>query len=117
MNKRTLAVTILAWVYIAMGTIGFLYHLPELHANNALQFDGVWIELVRLLAVLAGAFMLRGHNWARWLALAWIALHVVVSAFHSLPQFAIHCVFCAIIAWLLFRPERPAPKIQRGAGC
>lgn len=105
MNKRPLSVTILAWVYLAVGTIGFVYHLPELHANNALQFDGVWIELVRLLAVLAGVFMLRGHNWARWLALAWIAFHVIIGALHSFQQFAIHCLFCAVIAWLLFRSD------------
>ncbi len=113
MNKCPLPVTILAWVYIAMGTIGFVYHLPELHANNALQFDGVWIELVRLLAVVAGVFMLRRQNWARWLALAWIAFHVVVGALHSVQQFAIHCLFCAVIAYFLFRPE--ATRYFRGA--
>ncbi len=105
MNKRPLSVTVLAWVYIAVGAIGFVYHLPDLHANHALQFDGVWIELVRLLAVLAGAFMLRGHNWGRWLALAWIAFHVIVGALHSFQQFGIHCLFCAVIAFFLFRPE------------
>jgi hypothetical protein len=114
MNKRPLGVTILAWIYIAMGTVGFVYHLPEVHTDNALQFDGVWIELVRLLAVVAGAFMLRGHDWARWLALAWIAFHVIVGALHSLSQFAIHCVFCAVIAYFLFRPA--ATQYFRGRG-
>ena len=104
-NKRPLSVTILAWVYIAVGTIGFAYHFTELQARDAFPIDGVWVELVRLLAIICGAFMLRGHNWARWLALAWIAFHVIISAFHALPQFAIHCLFCAIIAWFLFRPE------------
>jgi hypothetical protein len=48
--------------------------------------------------------MLRGHNWARWVALAWIAFHVVLSAFHAFGEFAIHAVFCAVIAWFLFSP-------------
>jgi hypothetical protein len=104
-NERPLSVTILGWVYIAVGAIGFVYHLTDFHAGNAFRFDGVWVELVRLLAVAGGAFMLRGHNWARWLALAWIAFHVIVGGLHSWPQFAIHCVFCAVIAWFLFRPE------------
>ncbi len=104
MNQRPLPVTIVAWVFIAVGAVGFAYHLPELHANNALQFDGIWIELVRLLAVVAGAFMLRAHNWARWLALAWIAFHVVIGALHSFGRFAAHCLFCAVIAFFLFRP-------------
>ena len=104
-NKRPVAVTILAWVYIAVGAVGFAYHFTDFQAKDVFQFDGVGVEFVRLLAVICGAFMLRGHNWARWLALAWIAFHVILSAFHALPQFAIHCVFCAVIAWLLFRPE------------
>ena len=68
-NKRPLSVTILAWLSIGMGAGGFASHLA----------DGVWVELVELLAVIGGAFMLRGHNWARWLALAWMAFHVIVS--------------------------------------
>ncbi len=49
--------------------------------------------------------MLRAHNWARWLAIAWIAFHVALSAFHALGEFAIHGLLCALIAWALFRSE------------
>ena len=62
-------------------------------------------ELVRILAIICGAFMLRGHNWARWVAIAWIGFHVILSAFHSLGEFAMHCLFCAVFAWFLFRPD------------
>lgn len=112
-NRRPLSVTILAWVYIGMGTVGFVYHLTELQATNAFQYDGMWVELIRIVAIICGAFMLRSHNWARWLALAWISFHVVLSAFHSFHEFAIHCLFCAVIAWYLFRPE--AGRYFRGA--
>src|SRR5579863_7480743 len=105
MNKRPLSVTILAWVYVGVGAAGFAAHLTEIRASDAFRYDGIWIELVRLSAVLCGAFMLRGQNWARWLALAWMAFHVIVSAFHTFREFAIHCLFCAVIARLLFRPE------------
>ena len=101
---RPLSVTILAWVYIGVGTIGFIYHFTEFQAKDAFPYDVVWVELVELFAVLGGAFMLRGHNRARWLAVAWIAFHVILSAFHSFREFAIHCLFCAVIAWCLFRP-------------
>ena len=70
----------------------------------AFQQNAAWIELVRLLAILCGAFMLRGRNWARWLALAWMALHVAIS-FPARNQVAFHLVFLVVIAWLLFRPE------------
>jgi len=103
--KRPLSVTILGGVYIAVGAVGVAYHLRDFHARNAFPIDDVWVELVRLLAIVGGAFMLRGHNWARWLAVAWIAFHVVLSAFHSWGEFAMHCLFCALISWLLFRPD------------
>ncbi len=111
-NKRPLSVIILACVYIAVGTIGFVYHFPNLHGMNAFQYDDFWIELTEFLAILCGVFVLRGRNWARWLALAWMAFHVILSAFHALPEFAIHVLFFAVIAWFLFRPA--AARYFRG---
>ena len=96
---------IIACVYILMGAVGFAYHITEINLSHPLEFDALGVELVRLAAVVAGIFTLRGHDWARWLAIAWIAFHVVVGALHSLPQLAIHAVFCAVICWFLFRPE------------
>jgi NAD(P)-dependent dehydrogenase (short-subunit alcohol dehydrogenase family) len=46
-------------------------------------FDLVIVSLLRMLAIVSGAYMLRGANWARWLAISWIAFHVGVSYFHS----------------------------------
>lgn len=112
-NNRPLAVTILGCLYIAVGTIGFVSHASEIRSRHAFQYDDVWVELVEVIAILSGTFMLRGHNWARWLALAWIAFHVILSAFHSWGEFAIHGLFCAAIAWFLFRPE--AARYFRGA--
>jgi len=36
-NKRPVSMMVLAWLYIAVGTIGFDYHFHEL---LALQYDG-----------------------------------------------------------------------------
>ncbi len=99
-----LSVTILAWVYIAVGTIGFAAHFRGIHASNVLHYDGIGIEAVEVLAIISGAFMLRGRNWARWLAISWMAFHVVLSAFGAFYEFAIHTLFCAAIAWIVFRP-------------
>ena len=109
-TKRPLSVTILGCVYIAVGIVGFAYHFTELLAR---PYDDVWVELTEFLAIVCGVFLLRGHNWARWVALAWIAFHVILSAFHALPEFAIHCLFCAAIAWFLFRPA--AARYFRGS--
>ena len=108
-NKRPISVTIVAGVYLAVGVIGLVFHFRELLAGHP---DAVAIELTEFVAIVCGAFLLRGHNWARWLALAWIAFHVVLSAFHAIPEFAIHAVFCAVIAWILFRSE--AARYFRG---
>jgi hypothetical protein len=100
--KRPLSVTIVACVYLAVGVIGFVFHFHELLAGH---HDAVGIELTEFVAILCGAFLLRGHNWARWLALAWIVFHVVLSAFHAIPELVIHAVLCGAIAWILFRAE------------
>jgi hypothetical protein len=102
--KRPLAVTILAFVYIGVGAIGFVAHFTDLLSMDASRYDGLWIELTEILAVLCGAFMFRGQNWARWLAVAWIAFHVILSALQPV-ELAIHSLFCALIVWLLFRAD------------
>ena len=100
--RRPVSVTILACVYLVVGAVGFAYHFHEL---LSLQQDGIWAELTELLAIVSGIFMLRGHDWARWLALAWIVFHVVLSAFHSYRELAVHGLLCATIAWTLFRSQ------------
>jgi hypothetical protein len=107
--KRPISVTIIACVYLAVGTLALVYHFREL---LSLQRDSVSIELTEFLAVVSGAFMLRGHNWARWLALAWIAFHVILSIVESDHGLAIHGLLAVVIAWILFRPE--AARYFRG---
>ena len=107
--KRPISVTILAFLYLAVGTLAFVYHFREL---VSLQRDSFGMELTELLAIVSGAFMLRGHNWARWLALAWIVFHVILSVFDSDHGLVIRGLLSAVIAWFLFRPE--AARYFRG---
>ncbi len=112
MTNRPLSVTILAWLYIVTGLVGVGLHAPEFKALHPFPWDTLLVELVSAAAVVAGVYMLRGRNWARWLALAWIAFHVIVSAFHSWREVAIHALLCAVIAYFLLR--RPA-RVYFGA--
>lgn len=105
MNKRPIPVTILAIVYLLMGLAGFVYHLIGINAQHPFQYDILWIELIFAIAAVCGVYMLRGQNWARWVALVWMAFHVVVSAFHNFRELAIHSLICVIIAYFLFRPS------------
>ena len=46
-----------------------------------------------------------GSNWARWLAVVWIAYHVILSGFHSLNELAVHGALLAAFANVALSPE------------
>ena len=102
--KRPIPVTILGSLFIVAGLVGIAYHLSERPVGPSI----VLVTFVRLLAMVGGVFLLMGHSWARWLLVAWLAFHVVVSGFHSLSEMAAHAVLLMVVAYLLFTP--PASK-------
>ena len=104
MPKRPLSVTVLSWIYIVMGTVGFMYHLKDLRAPGSSHAEALMVEVLRITAIAAGYYMLKAKDWARWAALAWIAAHVVISFFHSWQQALMHAVFWAIFTAILTRP-------------
>ena len=112
MKKRPVLVIIVSCVLIASGAVGLAYHFTEFRTSDKLEYG--LIMLVRLLAIVAGAFMLQGRNWARWLAMAWITAHVVINVFHPFSQLAIHVVVFAAFTFVLFR--RNSREYFRGAG-
>src|ERR1700690_4376230 len=105
MNKRPISITILASLYLMTGTVGFAVHFREILARHAFQYDDALIELTELTAIVCGVFMLQARNWARWLALAWIAFHVALSFFDSPQKVMVHVLFLVLIAYFLFRPD------------
>ena len=107
-SARPVAVTVLAAIYILMGTVGFLYHFRDFGAAGMTTREVVLVEGLRILAIVAGGFMLLGRNWARWLAIVWITLHVAVSFYNGWQQAAMHAIFLAIISILLTRPSANA---------
>lgn len=100
--RRPIPVLIVAGAYLTVGIIGFVAHFHDL---LAVASEGVWIELTELLAVVAGVFLLARRNWARWLAIAWIAFHVGLSLFGDARELLAHAIIAALISWLLFRPS------------
>jgi hypothetical protein len=100
-SQRPVAVWIVACVYLMVGVLGLGYHFREL---LAMQKDSVWVEATELVAIVCGVFLFRGKNWARWVAVAWAAFHVVISVLNGMQGVVVHSVLLVAIAWLLFRP-------------
>jgi hypothetical protein len=105
MNKRPLSVTTVGWLFIAVGIIGFVYHATEFTTKVLFDYSLVWVQVVRLLAVVGGAYLLRGANWSRWLLLLWLVYHVVLSTLHSVSEAVMHILFLAVIGYVLLRPQ------------
>lgn len=133
MNTRPLSVTIISWVFIATGCVTFVSGwFPRPSAASAPSASSASVSAstassapvaagrvhgpaefamictTRLLAAVAGVFMLRGQNWARWLALAWIGFHVIVSSLHTPMELLVHVALFAVMAYFLFRPRAAA---------
>ena len=66
MNKRPLAVTVVGWLYIVVGIGGLASHAGEFKMGDLLEADVIEAVAVQFTAIVAGSFLLRGENWARW---------------------------------------------------
>lgn len=113
MKDRPLSITIIGWLFIIIGSIALVGGLlpmvnatwPQLLAD----LKSHWMaHLSHIAQIVAGLFLVHGHNWARWLLVVWIAFHIVIAALHGVLQLAIHIVIFSVILFFLFR--RPASE-------
>jgi hypothetical protein len=104
-KKRPISVTIFSWLYIVVGVLSTASHYAEFRTHKPMLNEVVWITVLGAAAIVAGVFMMRGKNWARWLALLWMATHVVISALHLMRGLVIHSLLLLLIAYFLFRRE------------
>jgi hypothetical protein len=100
-DDRPIAVVCVASLYIMVGAAGVALRFPR---KLAFHQDDLWILLTEALALIAGVFLLRGRNWARWLAIAWMAFHVGIS-WPVIGAMVVHALMLAAIAWALFLPS------------
>ena len=119
MSERPLSITIISWVLIVTGCVTFISGLvpragdsesaaasaPSTRPRPHTAAEFAFVCTVRAAAAVAGVFMLRRRDWARWLALAWFAFHVVLSGLHDPMKFAIHVVLFVVVAYFLLRPR------------
>src|SRR5579872_5004770 len=105
MPRRPLILTIFGWFLILAGAVRFVAHFP---VHRAWHRDDAWPLVLELILLAAGVFILRGRNWGRWLAVAWIAFHVGLSFYNSVREVAMHTAILLIFAWILFHPAANA---------
>jgi uncharacterized membrane protein HdeD (DUF308 family) len=99
MKNIPVPVILVATLYLAVGIGGLV-----LHFSDRGDPEWIWVEITESLAIICGVFLLRAQNWARWLAIAWMAFHVAISV-GDLPKLAAHSVFLVSIVWCLFRAD------------
>ena len=109
--QRPYEVTVAGWLFIVVGILNTTYHLWK----GAFDLWMVPILVLTLSAILAGVFLLRGARWARWLALAWVAFHVGVSALNSASAALPHVVLLLVIGYVLLGPPT-SQYYQQGQG-
>lgn len=110
--KRPYEVTVAGWLFVVIGILNTAWHLWKG------TFDRWMLAILFLTvsAIVAGVFLLRGARWARWLALAWLAFHVAVSALTSLWDGLPHAVLLLVFGYVLLGPptaqyfRQPQPK-------
>jgi hypothetical protein len=118
MNKRPHSITFIGCLSIAAGTAGLVFLSLQDSLGAAAHRDAGFglpqgietalLLVIRLLAVVGGAFLLCGRHWARWLLALWMVYHLALSALHSITDFIIHAVSFGAICYLLFRPAASA---------
>jgi hypothetical protein len=96
--QRPRSITIISWLFIIFGSIALISGLVTTDLKSHW-----YVHLSRFLQIVAGVFMLYGRNWARWLLVAWIAFHIVISALHSTLMLLMHVAIFSIILFFVFR--------------
>ncbi|MBL7697029.1 MAG: hypothetical protein JNK79_02685 [Chitinophagaceae bacterium] len=103
MQSRPWPVVIICLLFLIAGCVGFIYHFTEMFEGGS--HEAIWVELLRLLAIVCAILLWKGINWARWLAIAWVAYHVVISAKHSTAELITHIIVLILVAVLLYLPK------------
>lgn len=111
--QRPRSITFISWLFILFGLIALLSGLLPIGevtmAQRVVELKSHWyVHLSRLLQIVSGVFMLYGRNWARWLLVAWIVFHIVISALHSALMLLMHIVIFSIILFFVFRRNASA---------
>jgi hypothetical protein len=105
MIKRPYEVTVVSLLLIAIGIVSIAANASALKPPQAFEAGNIAILALRLLGILCGVFMLMRRDWARWLALVWIAFHAVIGFLNSMGKGIFHALIFGLIGLALLRPD------------
>ena len=106
MTRRPLSIIIISLLFILLGVITLVHAAVELinTSDRLTDLKSHWMIYVSgMAAVVGGAFLLKGHKWARWVLVVWMAFHIVVGALHGVVPLLTHIVIFSVILFFLFR--------------
>jgi uncharacterized membrane protein HdeD (DUF308 family) len=105
-QKRPLSITIISFLFILLGALTIIHAAWDL-VNTEYRLTNLerhWMIYVSgIAAIVGGAFLFKGHSWARWLLVVWMAFHIVVGALNGLVPLVTHVVIFSVIGFFLFR--------------
>jgi hypothetical protein len=105
-------VALICALFFGAGIAATIYHGGEL--ARGLSGDLLGVLAIRVLAVIGAVFAWRGAAWARWVLLAWMAAHVLLSGLHNLSETAAHAVLLMAVAFGLFNRRADKHFSHRG---
>jgi hypothetical protein len=104
MKNRPWPVIIVSMLFIIAGLTGLIYHFREFFEPDVKLPELVFVQFVRVVAIVCGLLLLSAVNWARWLAIMWLLYHVIIGALHSTSEMIFHVVILVLVAVLLWLP-------------
>ena len=103
-RRRAPSIVAVGVLFLVLGVLDLWRGIaPMFGAASGLATDDMQVLAIGIAALVGGAFVLRGQNWARWLLAVWMLLHVVISVGHP-GQLIAHLVIFGFVTFLLFRP-------------
>jgi hypothetical protein len=114
MRRPPPSVLVIGALFVALGCLDLARGgAPLVGSTGRLAADDWLVLLIGVAALVGAVFLIRGHNWARWLLVAWMALHVAISV-GDLRRLAAHAVIFGFLAFVLFR-GRAAAHFRRAS--
>lgn len=104
MKSRPLPVLAVAILFIIVGLAGFISHIKDFFEPGEKIVEILLVQLLRLLAIVSGILILLARNSGRWLAIAWLLVHVIISALNSIGEMFVHIGLLVVVSVLLFLP-------------